>query len=453
MISRGDVVCAGLSGGADSVCLFLILLDLRSGLDFTLEAFHLNHNLRGADSLHDEAFVKKLCAEHGVKLRLFSRDVASEAKRLNAGLEQAGHILRKEIGEQCLSDGCTKIALAHNRNDLAETFLFNISRGCSITGLAGIRPVSGKIIRPLLPFSKKEIEEELLKRGASWCTDTTNYDQSYTRNYIRGTVIPALEKGVNGRITEHILDLSADLILAEEIIEDRVDSCYAETVKETVNGCIIDHSLIRENPLVADMVIKRCLENVSGQKHDISRINIRDVEDLFRGQKGRKTDLPYQMCAAGDYSGVIVFRKPDIPSAPEEVPFIPETEIKAAGAVIVSETAEYTGKIKDFKEEKNQYTKCFDYDKINRNCVLRTRKPGDRIIIGPGGRSKKLKEFFTDRKISTSDRDRILLLAEGSIVHWVIGFRMGDSAKITETTERVLRITVSGDYTDEFKDR
>ena len=85
--------------------------------------------------------------------------------------------------------------------------------------------------------------------------------------------------------------------------------------------------------------------------------------------------------------------------------------------------------------------------------MLRTRRPGDRIIIGSGGESKKLKEFFTDRRISSSERDRILLLAEGNIIHWVIGFRMGDSAKITETTKKALRITVSGDYTDEYKNQ
>ncbi|MBR3397275.1 MAG: tRNA lysidine(34) synthetase TilS [Lachnospiraceae bacterium] len=449
MVRRGDTVCVGLSGGADSVCLFLILLDLKEELGISLEAFHLNHNLRGQDSLRDEAFVKALCNEKNVRLKLFSTDVAEEARKRRIGLEETGRILRSEIAGQCLSEGCDRVALAHHRNDLAETFLFNLARGCSVNGLAAIRPVSGRIIRPLLFANRQEIESELARRGAHWCTDATNTDETYTRNYIRGTVIPSLEKGVNEKIVDHIYELSSDLARAEEILDEMTGACFDRSVTELHDRFILHPDLTEENPLIVSTVIKRCVERLSGKSKDLSRTNIESVRDLFCGQKGRGADLPFGLRAEAGYEGVTILRKSEEREFEDEIPFIPEAEIRAGGAVIRSEIIPCSPEL---KEEKNQYTKCFDYDKINRNCVLRTRRPGDRILIGDGQNSKKLKEFFMDRRISSADRGRILLLAEGSTVHWVIGYRMGDSAKITENTEKAVRITVSGEYTDEHKD-
>ncbi len=190
MIEPKDRVLAGLSGGADSVCLLFVLLELRRELDFELFCVHVNHNLRG-----DEAFVRELCRAQGVPLVCRSCRVRERAEEEGRSLEEMGRICRYEaFGEIAGEQGCSRIAVAHHADDQAETMLFHLFRGTGIRGLSGMRPVRGKVIRPLLILESKEIREWLAERGIAWCTDSTNQSEDYTRNLI---------EAVPGRMKPH----------------------------------------------------------------------------------------------------------------------------------------------------------------------------------------------------------------------------------------------------------
>jgi tRNA(Ile)-lysidine synthase len=186
MIDRGDRVVAGISGGADSVCLFFVLLELQGEMGFEFVAVHVNHGLRGESANRDERFVKELCAKYGVPLEISHIDLESTAKKWKQSLEEAGRQARRRAYEDaCRKYGCNKIALAHHQNDNAETLLLNLSRGSGLAGMGGIRPVNGAYLHPLLCLTRQEAEQYLRDRGQEWCTDETNLETEYTRNKLR----------------------------------------------------------------------------------------------------------------------------------------------------------------------------------------------------------------------------------------------------------------------------
>ena len=205
MVEEGDRVCVGLSGGADSLCLLVILQELSEELGIRLQAVHVNHGLRGEESDQDQAFTERLCREREIPLFVYARRVGEIARELGVGTEEAGRLVRQQIYLQCMQEhGSTKIALAHHQNDLAETLLFHLARGTSLRGLGAIRPVSGFLIRPLLCVSRGELEQELRSRGMTWRTDSTNLQDQYTRNCIRHHLIPSLVDEVNAQAVAHM---------------------------------------------------------------------------------------------------------------------------------------------------------------------------------------------------------------------------------------------------------
>ncbi|MGI6055552.1 MAG: tRNA lysidine(34) synthetase TilS [Bilifractor sp.] len=259
MIDKGDMVLAGVSGGADSVCLLLILDTLREKESFHLAAVHVNHNIRGEDADADEEYVRKICREREIPLYVYSFPVTDIARREKRGLEETGRLLRQQAFRDALrkaeapySDNAQeqdrigggdgerrgrKIALAHHANDLAETVLFQTARGSSLAGLAGIRPVSriggpweavqdGRkkmpdeltVIHPLLFARRKDIEAWLRERNICWRTDATNLDEEYSRNSLRHHVIPYLEEHVNSAAVRHIRELAEDAAEADEYL-------------------------------------------------------------------------------------------------------------------------------------------------------------------------------------------------------------------------------------------
>lgn len=225
MLDAGDTAVVGLSGGADSCALLAVLLELREELGITVEACHINHNLRGAESDRDERFVRRLCESRGVKLTVFSVDVRGSAEK-HTSLEETARKLRyMRFAEMC-GDGA-KLATAHTANDNAETVLMNMIRGTGTKGLAGIPPVRDSIIRPIMTCTRAETEEYCRKKGIDFVTDSSNLSDDYTRNRIRHNVIPALEQfnpsfiAAVTRMTEAVGDDS-------EFLEDYAKRCAEE---------------------------------------------------------------------------------------------------------------------------------------------------------------------------------------------------------------------------------
>ena len=189
-----------LCTGADSVCLFHLLRELQEPLGFSLLAVHVNHNLRGAEAGRDAAFAENLCREYDVPFYLYSCPVEKIAKEKHLSTEEAGRAARQEVFAACAKEQrAVKIALAHHQDDVAETMLHHLARGTSLAGLASLRPVRGNVIRPLLCAGRKEIRQELESRKCSWCEDSTNAEDAYTRNGIRHHVLPYLTEEVNPR--------------------------------------------------------------------------------------------------------------------------------------------------------------------------------------------------------------------------------------------------------------
>ena len=240
MLQKEDCVIAGVSGGADSVCLLFVLLELQKKIGFEIIVVHVNHGLRGPAADEDEAYVKRICREHGIICESYFVNVESIAKNRKQSTEEVGRDVRKECFSKTLQKyGGTKIALAHHQNDSAETFLFHLARGTGLKGLGGILPVNGNVIRPLLCLDRNEIEAYLKEQGVSYCVDQTNASDAYTRNRIRNHVLPYMEENVNGKTVEHINETMEQIRRIQDYLEKQTDSYWEKCVQITDGRYII----------------------------------------------------------------------------------------------------------------------------------------------------------------------------------------------------------------------
>lgn len=433
MLQKEDSVIAGISGGADSVCLLFMLLKLQKELGFALMAVHVNHGIRGAEAERDEAYVKRLCRQWNVRLKVYRENVPAYAKEHGMTEEEAGRDIRRTCFCKVLKEwGGTKIALAHHENDNVETLLWNLCRGTGIRGLGGIAPVNDVWIRPLLCVKRREIESYLKKRGISYCTDTTNADRRYMRNRIRMDVIPYLEDCVNTESVSHMGKTMERMYELEQYILEEVGQ-YKESCTGWKNGRrIIRQTEYTKIPkALRDNVLHAILCETAGRRKDIEEVHVQMLRDLFTKQVGKKIDLPYGVTAIRTYEGVR-FEK----NIPEASYAGDENELFSI-RVFDREPGNVT-----FPEK--IYTKWFDYDIIKNTVKIRHRIAGDSIVINRYGGRKKLKQYFTDQKIPQEDRDKIWIAADGDEVLWIVGYRQSQKYQITEKTTKILEIQYYG---------
>lgn len=436
MISPGDRVVAGVSGGADSVCLLDVLSCLSAVIGFSLEAVHVNHMIRGEEADRDEEFVKTLCESLKVPLKCIHRDIPALAEENGESLEEAGRKARYDAFYSI--EGTDKIAVAHHADDQAETVLYNIFRGSSLKGAGGMRPVRDKVIRPLLCVSRKEIEEYLSMRKLGFCTDSTNGSNEYTRNKIRNVIIPLIKESVQRDVVSNINDFSKDMQEGYEYILDHAENVYQECLMnkhEEIGRIMLDADRLAEEPsVIRREVIMLAIRHVSGTLKDITRKHVNSVEELLSKPVSKQTDLPYDIAAVRDYDGIYFMKKNQDTMEIEDNPFIlPEKKD------FELEVLDYKG---NWEKITNDYTKVFDYDKIKDTVKVRKRMPGDYITLDDSGSRKLLKSYFIDEKIPRRLRDKIWLLAEGSHVLWIVGYRTSAAYKADSTTKRILKAAI-----------
>jgi tRNA(Ile)-lysidine synthase len=443
MTEEGDSICVGLSGGADSVCLLQFLFEIKDRLKITVKAFHVNHSLRDEESDGDEEFARRFCEERHIEIKFFRYDIKKLAEENKKGLEETGRIARRQAAQICIEEGfASKIALAHHINDRSETVLFNMARGSSLSGLKGIAPVNGNIIRPLLCMTRKEIEESLKRRDIIWRTDSTNLEDDYSRNKIRLNVLPYLEKYINRQSVKHISAAASDIEEADQIIRELAEIKSEKLTISDKEEILIKPEILNEKKLTAGYILMGALKKMTGTLVDLTRGHTEDILALMTKQNGRYIELPYGIVAKRVYRGIELSKKKseENKNREEAVRFTKE-DTKFAGMKFNVRVFENTYSADAIP--KKRYTKWFDYDKINNNCMIRFRNSGDYLITDKEGHKKKLKDYFIDEKIPKEERDRQVCFADGSKIIWVVGHRISEDCKVSEDTKKIIEISVS----------
>lgn len=452
MLSPGDKVVLGLSGGADSVCLFFVLCALEKELLIQLQCVHVNHGIRKGEADKDQQFVEQLCKSKGKELHTFSFNAQLTARQRKISVEEAGREYRYSVFRKVMEESAyNKIATAHHQGDQAETILFHLCRGSSLTGLVGIEPIKDELIRPLLCVNKQEIEEWLRAQHISWRVDSTNLTADYMRNKIRLEILPILEREINSQASLHIALCGESLREAKYYIEKKGEEAYNRIAEESEERIILNlEKLKREEAVIQKQVLRLTLVRLKRELKDITAKHYRSVLELIEKQVGRQIDLGKEIQAIRTYSSIIVMRK-------KQIDRVQSHKINVAvggcyelpdhrGTISIGKPIDLSDldEIEIKKNPGNACTKWIDYDRIKDILQLRTRKEGDYFLIGKENKKKKLKSYFIDEKIPQSERDQIWLLADGSHILWVIGYRMSSGCYITKGTRRAIKVQLNG---------
>ena len=445
MCQRGDTLTIGVSGGADSVALLHILLRLSKEEGWKLQVLHVHHGLRGAEADRDAAFVEKLCLGFGISCETVYLDVRREAEKRKKGIEETARILRYQALEEKAAGG--KIAVAHHQNDQAETFLMRLCRGTGMEGLSAMRPVREKLIRPLLFCSRKEIEDYCQEQGLFWQQDSTNEEEAYTRNRIRHRVLPLLE-GIHGGSTIHLAQTASLLAEENDFLAKEAEMYFQKTLL-SAEPVTLDRKLLSLlHPAMQKRVLRLAVGKASGSLMDISHVHIMELMELLKMETGKKMDLPKGIQAKNVYNTMIFERRKKKEMTVGFSYVLPVNEaVFIKEAEILVETSLFTEKNVDFSID--DYTNVFDYDRIKQVLCCRTRETGDRVSLAQG--SKKLKDFFIDRKIPRQERDTLPMIASGKQVIWIWGWYVSPFYKANDETKQFLLVRIRRLYKNEGK--
>ncbi|MCT4604618.1 MAG: tRNA lysidine(34) synthetase TilS [Marinisporobacter sp.] len=442
MFQKGDGIVIGVSGGPDSMTLLHLFYRIREEYDLNLYAVHLNHQFRGKEADADAEYVRRFCENIGVKAFMFSENIALYSRERGITFEESGRERRYKLFHEVMKDmGASKIAVAQNLDDQAETLLMRLMRGSGIEGLSAIDYVRDrKVIRPILDITREEIESYCREYDLHPRIDQTNLEAVYTRNRIRLELIPYIEKHFNRNIKE-VLARTTNLIREDkDFLNLSAQESYRKLVKkENLEIIIRKKDFERQHIAIKKRILRKAILEIQGDLKDIQSKHIQKILNLIQyGQVGNHIDLPKYLYVVLDYENVVIRKgKRKIENNDFEYNInIGETlNIKELNTILIALVVDHK-EIKNIPKEKDK--KYFDFDKIKNHMIVRNRKNGDRFIpLGMKG-SKKLKDFFIDQKIAREERNQIPLVCDGEKIIWVIGHRMSEEYKVQKDTKKVL---------------
>ena len=432
MLSGGDRVVVGVSGGADSVALLCVLKRLDM-LDLSISVCHINHNIRGAEADRDEQFVKNLCEKLGVPFYVLSADVPKIAKEKRISTELAGRNVRYEFFEKIKNEtNSDKIAVAQNKNDFAETIFLNITRGCTLNGLKGTPKVRDNIVRPLISTKRCEIEDYLNEIGMGYVTDSTNLENEYSRNIIRNLVFPALSK-INPSLSDTVYKNSQYIEDDNDFIESYALTIYKRIANVSDGLVKIDiEKMSDEHISIKRRVILNAIKDLKGDTKNIESEHIDGILNLSKS--GTKFSV-HNLTVYFNY-GILTFelKKSESADFSYDITYGESIEIENTGVRYHFEI------VSPDKMENRENIQYINADNLN-GLKLRNRRDGDRF--NPYGMTgyKKLKDFFIDIKIPSQERGNIPLLTSENEIIAVLGHRISNKYAVTKNTKSALKIT------------
>ena len=413
MLSYNDKIIVGLSGGADSVALLHFLVSLRKKYSLWIIAVHINHGLRGNASDMDEHFSKQLCAQIDVPFANYRFDLKEESKKLGFSIEETGRALRYEcFDKERIRINADKIAIAHTKNDQAETILFNFFRGSGLKGLTGIPPVRGNIIRPFIYCAREDIEHYCHTHKLPYRTDSTNYETDYTRNKIRLELIPYIQNKINPAMIDTVTQ-NAELIYEEDLYLNKL-ACDALSLCR-ISPCTLNVDQLLSYPdCIQRRVLRIFYHEICGSIKNLSSLHTESMLSLAKGNTGKKIMLPHGVLIRKIYANLIFSLEENKNEKKTEdfcynLVYNEWVELKELGLF-----ATYSSNPPGCAE-----CQSFNLNLADTSLVLRNRRPGDVIYFNSIKGHKKIKDFFIDRKIPPDMRAGCALLAFGSEILWI----------------------------------
>jgi tRNA(Ile)-lysidine synthase len=450
MFAGGGLVLVGVSGGPDSMCLLDALSRFRDEFGLTLQVAHLNHHMReeaGRDALMVEEFARSL----GIPTEIGHADVVMLARELATGVEEAGREARYRFFRDLrLRTGASRIALGHNQNDQAETVLMRLFRGSGVRGLAGIPPVNGPIVRPLIDVPREWIEEYCRENGIPVMTDIYNLDLSYTRNLVRHRTLPELASQYNPSMVETLAGVAASLRLDSQFLDETALQAFDRyTCRHGRVTAVSREGLTVVNPAIASRVIDMAWREVWEGDGNLGLARALEILDGVEGA----VSLPGRVTAVHEGDFIVFYPEaPGFFERPLDVPGetgVPELGITIETKIVTPEDSEPFLRAIESRRANSTFgleredVAFLDYSWSDKPVLVRTRRDGDRFApLGMGGREQKLQDYFTQRRVPKFYRDFVPIIVFGDKIAWVGGFRLDERFKVTKSSQKVLRIEV-----------
>ncbi|MDF2839912.1 MAG: tRNA lysidine(34) synthetase TilS [Clostridia bacterium] len=442
MLRSGDTVIVGVSGGADSLCLLHVLKTLQNEMDIKLFAVHLNHMFRGIDAEKDAEFVEHICKEWNIPCRIETFDVPAYAKQQGLSPEEAGREIRYKLFRESKEKmKANKIAVAQNSNDNVETLLMRIIRGTGIEGLKGIDAVREDIIRPLLDIDRSSIEAYCRENHLEPRVDKTNLQPIYIRNKIRLELLPYLKENFNPNLNEAMTRMAQVVREENEYLDQQTEAHLNKIGILQENSIRIEtESLKQLHPAMQKRLLRKAVEKLAISLNGFEYKHFQGMIALLEKSTGAAIMLPKELKAYISYQNLIISKKIEKPDKKcyYKLKYDYDNDIDGFDVCISIKRMERNEMSSALKSSNTVY---LDADRITHELVLRNREMGD--IISPIGMkgSKKLKDYFIDKKIPKDQRDQVLLLADGNEIVWILGSIINEKYKITPNTQKVIGIS------------
>jgi tRNA(Ile)-lysidine synthase len=461
LLRAGQRVAVAVSGGADSVALLLLFIDLRKQLGVVLSVAHFNHKLRGKDSDKDERFVARLAASYGLAFHSGHMDVAAKAKRDKRNLEDTARRARYEFFEALVQSGhVDHVAVAHTADDQAETLLAHILRGTGLAGLGGIHPEVGSVVRPLLGVRRAELRAYLKSKKQTWREDATNRDITKMRARIRKKLIPLLEKQFQPAVVEHLATL-AELAREDEAFLEAWLSSRIQTQLDLKSGSarILIRDLLEcgqgtepgetRNLSTARRMVRHIVKQVKPRGGQLNAERVRAILDLAAsGENGKCLELPGGLRVRREHDFLVFGAASSLAESKNRKPKEFEREINVDGTEAAFRVPEigcvFRFRVIDWPAKRGDTIETgfvLDCDALRSPLMLRNWRPGDKFRPLGHRSEHKLKRLLSKKRVSRWEREGWPVVTSGGTLVWTRGFPVAAEFAATEKTRTGLVIT------------